>query len=247
MARLLLGLVAVALLGGCVSQKRVTRASSKVDLASAYFREGNYEGAVATFREATRLDPRNWRAWNALGLTYVAKGEVTLAREAFERALKINPGEGEILVNYGAFQVNQGEKEAAVATFELALKDLDYRNQAMVLSNLALAYLQVGRTDDALATAREAVRRTPALCEGWFHVGLALEAKSDPDGAIEAYHELMERCPTEAVGARLRVGCLQVRGPVPELGVRTLEEVLAEVPGTPMADEARACLREAQP
>lgn len=231
---------------GCVSQKRISRAGSLVDLGTAYYREGNYEGAVSTLRDATRTDPRNWRGFNALALAYIAKGQPDLAEDAFRRALKLNPDEAEILVNHGALQLNQGKPAEAVATFRHALEDLDYRNQALALSNLSLACLQAGQPDDALAAAREAVRRTPLLCEGWFHAGLALEAKGDPDGAMEAYTELIQRCPAESVGARLRMGCLQAQGPVPELGIRTLEAVVSEVPGTALADQARSCIAGAR-
>lgn len=240
-----LSLVALLVIGGgCVSKRDISRAASRADLGAAYFREGNYPAAVTTLQEATELDPRNWRAWNALAMAYVAKGQIPLAEDAFQRALKINPGEAEILVNYGAMQLNQGQPDAAVATFTLALDDIDYRNQALVLSNLSLAFVAAGRPADGLTAAREAARRTPTLCEAWFHVGLAQEALGDDEAAIEAYKEQIGRCKDEALGARLRLGCLQVHGPVPELGERSLEAVLADAPGTSIADAARSCLRE---
>lgn len=236
--------VSIGGVAGCIPKKQIARAASRVDLGTAYFREGDYSAAVESLREATQTDPRNWRAWNALAMAYVAKGQPELAEEAFGRALHLNPDEAEILVNYGAKQLNEGKPEEAVATFTKALDDLDYRNQAVVLSNLSMALVSAGRPNEALTAAREAARRTPTLCEAWFHIGVAQEALGDDEAAIEAYKQQIDRCSTEAVGARLRLGCLQVHGPVPELGARSLEAVLAEVPGTGMADAARVCLRE---
>lgn len=244
--RLSLPGVLALILTGCVSAKSVMRAEGQYELGSAYFKEGDHESAVKTFREATELDPRNWRAWNALGLSYIAKGDVPSAEDAFDRALHINPGEGEILVNLGALQLKTGRVEDAVATFELATKDLDYRNQSLVLSNLSRALYEARAYDAALSRAQEAVRRSPALCEGWFHVGLIQEAKGQPAAALEAYRTLEERCPNEAVGAQLRVGCLLVKGGEAEDGVAELQALIAQMPGTPFADQARLCLAGAQ-
>ncbi|MFZ5481215.1 MAG: tetratricopeptide repeat protein [Myxococcota bacterium] len=235
--------LAALLLVSCVGPKRAERAASRVDLGAAYYREGNPEAAITTLREAVKMDPRNWRARNTLAVAYIAKQEPELAEEAFEGALRLNPDEAEILVNYGAFQLKAGRVDEAIATFEKALKDLDYRNPPLIQSNLALAMLQANRLDEALAYAREAVRRQPLLCEGWFHVGLVQERRKDQPAALEAYRKLVETCPNEGVGARLRTGCIQVEVGMAEEGVAELRRVISEAPNTPLADEARVCLR----
>lgn len=239
----LLLLLLPLVLPGCMSAKRMAQAQASVDLGVAYYKEGNTEAAIETLRRATHTDPRNWRAFNALAITYAAKGQPELAGEAFEHALRINPGEGEILVNYGAWQVTAGKPDKAVETFEAALADLDYRNTAVVLSNLSFALLESGRSAEALDRAREAVKRAPTLCQGWFHLGLAQEKLGNSDGALAAYDRMMTECPTSSVGARLRSGCIQVHGPAPELGIDALQSVLTADPESRIADEARSCLQ----
>lgn len=241
MRYLLLALV----LTGCVSKKDMVRAQSKYDLGVAYYREGNTESAITTLRESVAQDPRNWRARNALAIAYIARGENTLAEESFAVAMQLNGEEAEILVNYGAFLVRIGRLEEGIEVFNRALKDLDYRNPSLILSNLSFAYLRAGKLTEAHDHAREAIRRTPTLCEAWFHLGLVEEARGDADAALAAYSELVRACPGESVGARLRTGCLQAKGPLPQLGEDTLREVVAEVPNTSLADEARDCLRSA--
>lgn len=236
-------LLALPFVAACLSTHRMERAQSAVDLGVAYFREGNAESAIEKLREATRLDPRNWRAFNALAVALAAKDQGEMAGDTFRHALRINPGEAEILVNYGAWQLTAGHPADAVKSFELALQDLDYRNTALVLSNLSYALLEAGRPADAVARGREAVQRMPTLCQGWFHLGLAHEGSGNVDAALESYDHLIRECPSDSVGARLRTGCLQVRGPIPELGIDTLQGVLSDVPDSPLADEARNCLK----
>ncbi len=245
-ARFLVGALSLLALG-CVSTKRAARAQAQTELGTAYYREGNAEGAIETLRGAAKLDPRNWKAQNALAVVYIAKGQNDLAEDAFRKAEHINPGEAEILNNHGALQLKSGKTAEAIASFELALKDLDYRSPALIHSNLSYALLRAGRTDEALAWAREATRRAPTLCEGWFHLGLAQEARKDALGALDAYDHLVGACPTEALGARLRSGCIRLDAGMDDLGVAALEDVVRAAPGTAFADQARACLRTMGP
>ncbi|MFN7143364.1 MAG: tetratricopeptide repeat protein [Myxococcota bacterium] len=235
--------LAVAMLAACVSPQRVARSEAKLELGAAYYREGDVEGALATLREAVRLDPRAWKPLNALGVVYIARGEHALAEESFQRALRLAPDEAEILNNYGTLLVDLGRNEEAVARFQAALKDLDYRNMSMVHSNLAFALLQTGRLDEALRHAREATRRAPTLCRAWYNLGRVMEAKKDAPAALEAYSEVARICPDESTGALIRVGCLHVQTGSVEEGSGILRDVVARHPGTSYADEARACLR----
>lgn len=235
-------LIVLASISGCVSQKRVSRANAQTDLATAYYREGNPEAAIQALRKAEELDPRNWRAPNLLAVTLLSKGLPVEAEAEFKHALRIDPGEAEILVNYGAMKLRQGKSEEAVAMFTEAMNDLDYRNVALVLSNLSLAYTESGRYPEAVSSAREATRRAPTLCQGWFHLGLAEEKSGHPDEAVTAYNGLIENCPTESDGARVRIACLQAQGPAPELGLQALRGLVEQTRGTPLGDQARACL-----
>lgn len=237
-----LAIVATLGLGGCISQSRITRSSAKVDLGASYYREGDIEGAIATLRDAAKLDPRAWRPLNALAIAYIAKGQNDLAEETFRRARRLAPAEAELLNNHGTLQLKSGRTDEAIASFQLALKDLDYRTPAMIFSNLSFALLQAGRPDEALPYAREATRRAPTMCEAWYHTGLVQEARKDALAALEAYRQVEQTCPTASLGARLRVGCIQVQVGLAEDGRTILQDVLIAAPGTPLADEARACL-----
>jgi type IV pilus biogenesis/stability protein PilW len=245
--RALLALGTLALFAGCVSPNRIARSSAKVDLGAAYYREGDTEGAIQTLRDAAKLDPGAWRPQNALAVAYIAKGQLDLADEAFRRARRISPDEAEVLNNHGTLLIKTGRTDEAIAALQLALQDLDYRTPAMIHSNLAYALVQAGRADEALPYAREATRRAPTMCEGWFHLGLVQEARKDALAALEAYRQVSEICPASSLGARLRTGCLQVEAGFSDDGYAALEDVIATAPGTPFADEARACLQTSAP
>jgi type IV pilus assembly protein PilF len=236
------GLALLVFSPACITPKRIQRAGTRTELGAAYLREGNAEGAIETLREATKLDPRSWRARNTLALAYAAKGQPELAEKTFHEALAIKPGEAEILVNYGAFLVRSNRAPEAVEVLDQATQDLEYRNPAIVQSNLSYALLVAGRPDDALPHAREAIRRAPKLCQAYFHLGLIQEARHDTLSALDAYKQLADTCPDEAIGGKVRTGCIQLEVGMADEGETALREAMRAAPNTPIADEARACL-----
>lgn len=246
MQRLVL-VVAAALAVGCITPKRIERAHAKADLGVAYLQEQNPEGAVTLLREAVRLDPRNWHAHNALAMAYATKGDASLAEREFKAALRVKPGEGEVLVNYGAFLVTMGRPKEAVPVLEKALEDLEYRNPAMVLSNLSRAHLDAGQPELALKRAEEAIRRAPKMCPAHYHKGLAHEALGKTDAALRDYAELAEECPDAALGGWLRTGCILAGLGDREGAALALKHVTDSASDSPMAEEARACLGKGGP
>ncbi len=237
-------LVAVLALSlpGCVSKHNMERAAAQADLGAAYYKEGNPEAAVEALRHAKELDPRSSRAMNLLAISLLSKGLPDEAEVEFKKALRVNPNEAEILVNYGAMKLRQGKTTEAIAMFTKAMNDLEYRNVALLLSDLSLAYTADGQYDKAVSAAREATRRMPTLCQGWFNLGTAEEKAGHADDAIAAYASLIENCPTESDGARVRVACLQAQGPTPDEGLAALRDLVVSTRGTPLGDQARACL-----
>lgn len=186
---------------GCVSEAHRTQANARADLGAAYLREGNTPGAVTTLEQATKLDPRNWAAWNRLGLAYATAGAPDKAEVAFLRAVKLVPDEAEVLNNYGLFLVHLGRYDDAIEQFELARADLDYRAPGHVLTNLGYALLMKGELDLALNRLDEAVRRAPNLCQARFNRALVQEARGFPDLALVDYEAVVGLCGEDVPGA----------------------------------------------
>jgi len=119
--RILLVLAALAgALAGCNSQtvvesRQVTapnaptpndarrRAEVHTSLAAEYYQRGNLTIALGATREAIAADPSFAAAHNMQALVYMQLREDPAAREAFERALTLEPANAEILNNYGWF------------------------------------------------------------------------------------------------------------------------------------------------
>ena len=137
------------------------------------------ERAIAAFEQATRHDPEYIQAWAALGGAYGLKGSFLSLQEMVERAAEI-------------------ERRA------IAL-DPDYADAHMWLGT---ALLQMGRTDEAIAEIREAVRLDPQ--NGMAYQGLARAlwvGKGDFAGAIPMFEKAIELNP-DAGYSYLQLGLL---------------------------------------
>jgi serine/threonine protein kinase/Tfp pilus assembly protein PilF len=137
------------------------------------------ERAIAAFEQATRHDPDYIQAWAALGGAYGLKGSFLSLKEMVERAV-------------------ESERRA------LAL-DPDFAEAHMWLG---AALLQQGRTDDAIAEMREALRLDPQ--NGMAYQGLARAlwvGKGDFAGAIPLFEKSIELNP-EAGYSYLQLGLL---------------------------------------
>lgn len=209
--RTLAPLLSLALLSaGCVTAAKQKQAQANVDLGTAYLREGDAPGALGVLQEAVKQDPRNWQAWDRLGLAYWAQRDFDQSEQAFIKAVKLMPDKAEVRNNYGLMLMADDRNAEAIEQFEVARGDLLYRKPAVVLSNLGNALYLEGRNEEALDVLNQALARTPDLCQAIFHRALVYESMDRLDGALSAFETMIQTCGDTAVGAYYHAGQLLI-------------------------------------
>jgi len=83
---------------------------------------GDYDGAIADYTEAIRLDPNSATAYNSRGWTYALKGDYDRAIEDATASLKIRPNDAYTLHTRGYAYAGKGDYDRAIADFEAALR-----------------------------------------------------------------------------------------------------------------------------
>lgn len=80
----------------------------KQEQAKVYYQTGNdflkrrdYPGAISCYKNAISFNPRYYKAFCNLGVTYKNAGMFREAEDAFEKALKLKPFSGVIFNNLG--------------------------------------------------------------------------------------------------------------------------------------------------
>jgi type IV pilus assembly protein PilF len=178
-ARLILALgLLAAVLSGCAGGARMQgnteelktvsdqtsadkRASIRLQLAVGYFQEGKMEVALDEVKLAIAANPEFADAYGLRALIYAQMGELALADENFQRALKLAPRNPELANNYGSFLCQQGRGAQGILLFESALKNPAYQSPVKALLNAGSCSLKMKNFDAAERYLLDALRYEP--------------------------------------------------------------------------------------
>lgn len=188
--------VAIAILVSCggTSREQVMRSQREYDLAVGLYGERDTPGAFEHLFEAIELDPENAEAHLLLGNLYmIERQDFRQAEHHLREAIRVNalvegraglPSEARTAL--GVLFNNQGRFEDGIEELEAASSDLMNRHQELTWANLAWAYLEQDRLDEALQVGRQAIARDPNHC-------VALYRLAEVHIALEQDREAQER------------------------------------------------------
>lgn len=156
-------LVLAWLLAGCVTTStgghqpasKQVQLQAQLDLARGYLEQRSWNRAQAPLQRAQEIDPRSAEAYALMGVMYQGLKEPERAEQAYQRALRYDPGHAMALNNYGSFLYAQGRYQEALQPLRALVEDPSYRERARAYENLGLTELQVGND----ARARDAFER----------------------------------------------------------------------------------------
>jgi tetratricopeptide (TPR) repeat protein len=134
--------------------------------------EKDYAHAADAFQHALSLAPNSTITHNNLGNLYVAQQELDLAEKEFTKVLSVSPANRDANYNLGLLLMAKGAPVAAI-------QHLQRVRPATVETrfNLVRAYLQAGRTAEALKTARQISAENKADVQLHVTLGLLLASQ----------------------------------------------------------------------
>jgi protein O-mannosyl-transferase len=139
-------------------------------LADLLMRRGRVSEAIEHSEEALRIRPNDADAQNNLGLALLQTGDPGRAVVHFEKALEINPGHMNAEVNLAWVLATSSDDSTrngarAVQLAEDVMTRAGHAN-AIVLRTLAAGYAEVGRFNDAISSAQQAIEISRATGNG---------------------------------------------------------------------------------
>ncbi len=173
----------------------------------------DFERVAAAWGEVLALRPHSFEAWMQLGLAHVRGGRIAAAREAWLRALELDPAHPGLLRNLALLEARHGELEQAErylaqtdAPRERALRDwavgalreLDLQRgwELFARADERLAALDAERAHDAARRPLDGLSEAEAnALEGSAHVSWAREhaERGAPSDAVRSYRQA-RRC-----------------------------------------------------
>jgi predicted Zn-dependent protease len=132
--------------------------------------DGDYRGARAAFREATRLAPKDWRGWHGLARVEGERGNVERSRRAFAQSLALEK-RPLVLGERGALEAGAGEMAEASRTLDeaLALQADDYTAWA----GRGYERLRAGDAEGAIDALARATMLEPRYARAHIHLAVA--------------------------------------------------------------------------
>lgn len=125
------------------------RARIRLTLASNYFDQGQTSVALDEIKQSLAADPTYAPAYVLRGLVYMRLNNAALAEESFQRALQINPRDGDTLHNYGWFVCEADRYAQAIELFDRALNSASYSGRAATLLAKGICQIRARQLTEA--------------------------------------------------------------------------------------------------
>jgi type IV pilus assembly protein PilF len=241
-AILMLGLI----VSGCISTTSGTPAPEadeadaaelNYQLGARYYQNQNYELARDRLKLAVELDPKMAKAYSTLGMTYEALGNLRLATEAYESAVKMAPRDFDVQNAYAVFLCRQRDYDGAKKHFAKAAEHPENDNAERTLTNAGLCMSQKPDVAEAERFFREALERRSTYGEALLQLCLLKYKQQDYMGARAFLQRFMS---SNKMSAGVLYLAAEIEGKLGNDKGRTeyVNQLLRDFPDSPEARKA---------
>lgn len=158
------------------------------------YQAGKFVDAVDAWQTAVKIKPDYADAIEALGRGYQEQGNWTLAIEAFEKALAVDPKRKRLLVNVGDCLLNgQNDYDRTIKKYEEALKaDPSFVD---VYYKIGRCYDSKGKTEKAIQYYKQAIAKDPKASEAWRFLGYCYKEQGRKAESCKSFQKYLEVAP----------------------------------------------------
>lgn len=147
------------------------------------------EGLIDRLSQYLAAEPGAWHVRYNLGVALAHEWRLDEALEQFGLVLKDAPKHMQSLVNIGGIHLSRGDAGEALKAFTQAVTFWDV---PLVRANLAVAYLQLGRIEEAERELRCALEAEPRMADAWTNLGSLLLRREAFEESAEASRKALE-------------------------------------------------------
>lgn len=184
------------------------RARIRLELAAAYYGQGQYTTALDELKQVMNLDSGLSEAFELRGLIYDALNELGLAEESFKRALTLDARNASVLHNYGWYLCRKQRFDQADAMFARAAELPNSTLTAKTWLARGVCQLQAGSAAEAEKSLQHAYELEPGNPATAYNLALVLYRKGDFERArfhIRRVNNVSERANAESLWLGIRI------------------------------------------
>ena len=234
------------LLAGCVSSTTTgtlerepsgDAAEYNYELGRNYLQNEKFDLARDRLQRAIEIDPRMAKAHMALGMTYEGLDNPRLARDSYEKAVRLAPRDFNIMNSYAVYLCKRHDYDEARRYFEKAGNHPENDDAEQTFTNAGLCMAQKPDLEAAEAFFREALERKSTHGEALLQLCLLKYQQQDYLGARAFLQRFMV---THRTTAGVLFLAAEIEGKLGNSRGRTeyVERLLREFPESPEARKA---------
>lgn len=125
------------------------RARKRLELAVAYFEQGQTTVALDELKQSIVTDPTYAQAYSLRGLIYMRLNDFRVAEESFRKALALSPQDSSVMHNLGWLLCQQAKYPQAQELFSQALANPKYGERAKTFRTQGLCQARAGLIGEA--------------------------------------------------------------------------------------------------
>lgn len=198
-------------------------AKSAIQLA-----KGEMAEALENLKELRSVYTANSKLEHRVALAFLTNGIPSLAIEALERSLQLQPGDVEVRLLKANLDIRMAEPERVVESMIFLLSNLqpDY-GPAQIL--LAHAYAMLGRLNDAQKIFEERIEKNGDDFQAHMFLGVILRQKQDFGGARKMFEAALN-LDQESMLPSFQLVDLDVLSKEPDKALKRIQSILAKDP-----------------
>ncbi|MCU0666504.1 MAG: tetratricopeptide repeat protein [Candidatus Omnitrophica bacterium] len=136
-----------------------------LSLGQIQLKVGQAQKAVASLKQAIKLDPGLFNAWAVLGKAYEASGDFINAQAAYKRSIDINPLQDSVYLDLANFYSTNKKPDQAIAVLRQALKQNP--KFAEGYNQLGAIYFDLNNKEEAVNCFKKAIETNPEYIQGY--------------------------------------------------------------------------------
>jgi tetratricopeptide (TPR) repeat protein len=182
---------------GAGAQSFNQEAEARFNVGLSHLREGRYDLAVDTIKQAIKGDPKNAFFYKGLGTAYAAQKKYTEAIAAYQKALELNPYYVDVRNDLGTAYMLSGKVDEGKKEFLTLFSDPTNPTPEITARNLGQAYLEEKNYPEALNWYRTATARAKNYSEAYVGAADSLLGLGRIEDAIQGLELGYKEIPDE--------------------------------------------------
>ncbi len=147
---------------------------------------GDYQGAIADYNQAIKIQPNYAITYNNRGISRYNLKDNEGAISDFNQAIKLKYDYAEAYSNRGLAKSNLGDNQEAILDCNQAIK---LKPEAEAYNNRSLAKFNLGHNQEAILDCNQAIKLKPDYANAYYNRGLAKSNVGNYQEAIADFNQ----------------------------------------------------------